>query len=128
MKLNMLKDEEFSRIKTAFLQYGFLVFPQQFLTAEENIEFGQRFGQLEFGGLPMANVHRNEDGSYSDVIPLDSQRMRTNVENIYAIGDIIEGAMLAHKAFYEGRLAVEAALGRTLPELAPPAAPRLVVG
>ncbi len=81
VKLNALEGDEFSRIQAALLQHGFLVFPQQFLTAEENIEFGQRFGELEFGGLPMANVHRNEDGSYGEVIPLDSQRMRTNVGN-----------------------------------------------
>ena len=81
VKLNALSDEEFAEIKAAFLQYGFLIFPQQFLTEEENIEFGERFGKLEFGGLPMANVNRNEDGTYGDVIPLDSQRMRTNVGN-----------------------------------------------
>ena len=57
------------------------MFPGQFLSDEENIEFGKRFGELEFGGLPMANVHRLEDGSCGDVIPLDSQRMRTNVGN-----------------------------------------------
>ena len=81
VKLNTLTDAACAEIKAAFLQYGFLIFPEQFLTAEENIAFGERFGQLEFGGLPMANVHRNEDGSFGDVIPLDSQRMRTNVGN-----------------------------------------------
>jgi alpha-ketoglutarate-dependent taurine dioxygenase len=81
VKLNALGDEAFAEIKAAFLKYGFLIFPGQFLSAEENIEFGKRFGELEFGGLPMANVHRNDDGSFGDVIPLDSQRMRTNVGN-----------------------------------------------
>lgn len=81
VKLSALSEQEFAQIKAAFLQHGFLIFPQQFLTDAENIEFGERFGKLEFGGLPMANVHRNDDGSFGDVIPLDSQRMRTNVGN-----------------------------------------------
>jgi len=81
VKLNALSEQAFADIKAAFLQYGFLIFPQQFLTDRENVEFGERFGKLEFGGLPMANVHRNDDGSFGEVIPIDSQRMRTNVGN-----------------------------------------------
>ena len=44
-------------------------------------------------------------------IPADSQ-MRTNVPNIYAIGDIAGNPMLAHKAVHEGHVAAEAASGR----------------
>ncbi|RJP95621.1 MAG: dihydrolipoyl dehydrogenase [Desulfobacteraceae bacterium] len=36
---------------------------------------------------------------------------RTSVKNIYAIGDLIEGPMLAHKASAEGRAAVECMAG-----------------
>jgi dihydrolipoamide dehydrogenase len=43
-------------------------------------------------------------------IPVDSQ-MRTNVANIYAIGDIAGNPMLAHKAVHEGHVAAEAANG-----------------
>jgi dihydrolipoamide dehydrogenase len=43
-------------------------------------------------------------------IPVDSQR-RTNVANIYAIGDIAGNPMLAHKAVHEGHVAAEAASG-----------------
>jgi dihydrolipoamide dehydrogenase len=43
-------------------------------------------------------------------IPVDSQ-MRTNVANIYAIGDIAGNPMLAHKAVHEGHVAAEAAAG-----------------
>ena len=38
--------------------------------------------------------------------------MRTNVENIYAIGDVIRGAMLAHKAEEEGILVAEQLAGQ----------------
>jgi dihydrolipoamide dehydrogenase len=37
--------------------------------------------------------------------------MRTNVEHIFAIGDIIGHPMLAHKAAHEGHVAAEAAAG-----------------
>jgi dihydrolipoamide dehydrogenase len=43
-------------------------------------------------------------------IPVDKQ-MRTNVENIFAIGDIIGQPMLAHKAVHEGHVAAEVASG-----------------
>ena len=43
-------------------------------------------------------------------IPVDSQR-RTNVANIFAIGDIAGNPMLAHKAVHEGHVAAEAANG-----------------
>ncbi len=43
-------------------------------------------------------------------IPVDSQR-RTNVPNIFAIGDIAGNPMLAHKAVHEGHVAAEAAAG-----------------
>jgi len=44
-------------------------------------------------------------------IPVD-QQMRTNVEHIFAIGDVVGQPMLAHKATHEGRVAAEAAAGQ----------------
>jgi dihydrolipoamide dehydrogenase len=46
-------------------------------------------------------------------IPTDN-RMRTNVSNIYAIGDITGGMLLAHKASHEGIVAVEAVAGSNI--------------
>jgi dihydrolipoamide dehydrogenase len=43
-------------------------------------------------------------------IPVDRQ-MRTNVPWIYAIGDIVGGPMLAHKASHEGKVAAEVIAG-----------------
>ncbi|TAN03787.1 MAG: dihydrolipoyl dehydrogenase [Rhodanobacteraceae bacterium] len=45
------------------------------------------------------------------LIPVDTQ-MRTNVEHIFAIGDLVGQPMLAHKAVHEGHAAAEAAAGR----------------
>ena len=57
-------------------------------------------------GAENAGVTVNERG----FIPVDSQ-MRTNVPNIFAIGDIAGNPMLAHKAVHEGHVAAEAATG-----------------
>jgi dihydrolipoamide dehydrogenase len=57
-------------------------------------------------------------------IPVDRQ-MRTNVEGIYAIGDIVGPPMLAHKAFHEAKVAAEVIAGmdvefdaKTIPSVA----------
>lgn len=54
-----------------------------------------------------AGVMINEIG----IIPVDNQ-MRTNVPNIFAIGDIVGNPMLAHKSIAEGRLAAEVICGK----------------
>ncbi|MGQ3052604.1 MAG: dihydrolipoyl dehydrogenase [Roseateles sp.] len=46
-------------------------------------------------------------------IPVDVQ-MRTNVPNIFAIGDIVGQPMLAHKAVHEGHVAAEVCAGELL--------------
>lgn len=59
-------------------------------------------------GLEQAGVELGERG----IIKIDKQ-CRTNVSNIYAIGDVVEGPPLAHKASYEGKIAAEAVAGHT---------------
>jgi dihydrolipoamide dehydrogenase len=56
-------------------------------------------------------------------IAVDRQ-MRTNVEGIYAIGDIVGGPMLAHKAFHEGKVAAEVIAGHNV-EFDPRAIPNV---
>lgn len=56
--------------------------------------------------VEQAGVAVNERG----FIPVDKQ-MRTNVDHIFAIGDIVGQPMLAHKASHEGRVAAEVAAG-----------------
>jgi len=57
-------------------------------------------------GAEAAGVRVDERG----YIPTDKQ-MRTNVEHIFAIGDIAGPPMLAHKATHEGHVAAEVAAG-----------------
>jgi dihydrolipoamide dehydrogenase len=57
-------------------------------------------------GADAAGVGVDERG----FIPVDAQ-MRTNVPHIHAIGDIVGGPMLAHKASHEGKVAAEVIAG-----------------
>ncbi len=58
------------------------------------------------------------------IIPVNKQ-MQTNVPHIFAIGDLVPGPMLAHKASHEAKVAAEVAAGeksafdaRTIPSVA----------
>ena len=79
--LGTLSDDAFAAIHAAFLEHGFLLFPGQLLSDEENVAFGGRFGELEFGAVPMSNQERRADGGLGEIFDIDSQRMRTNVGN-----------------------------------------------
>jgi dihydrolipoamide dehydrogenase len=71
-------------------------------------------------GADQAGVNVDEAG----FISVDRQ-LRTNVPHIYAIGDVVGGPMLAHKASHEGKVAAEVIAGhnvefdaRTIPSVA----------
>ncbi|HZO77757.1 MAG TPA: dihydrolipoyl dehydrogenase [Solirubrobacteraceae bacterium] len=72
-------------------------------------------------GADSAGVEVDERG----FIPVDAQ-LRTNVSNLYAVGDIAGGPLLAHKAFHQGSAAAEVIAGipgasydpRTVPSVA----------
>lgn len=54
----------------------------------------------------LAGVQINEQG----FIPVDKQQ-RTNINHIFAIGDVVGNPMLAHKAVHEGKVAAEVIAG-----------------
>ncbi|HLJ02483.1 MAG TPA: dihydrolipoyl dehydrogenase [Solirubrobacteraceae bacterium] len=62
---------------------------------------------IEALGLDAAGVKLTENG----LIEVDGS-LRTSVEGVYAIGDLVPGPALAHKASDEGIIAVEDAAGR----------------
>ncbi len=76
-----MSDVEFALLHEAFLEHGFLLLSDQHLTEAESTAFGERFGELEFGGLPMANQKKHQDGTFGEIFDLQSQLMRTNVGN-----------------------------------------------
>ncbi|WP_298208166.1 dihydrolipoyl dehydrogenase [Ferrimicrobium sp.] len=57
-------------------------------------------------GLSQASISIGLDGRVS----VDDQ-MRTTNQHVFAIGDIVPGPMLAHKAYYEAKVAAEVAAG-----------------
>ena len=57
-------------------------------------------------GLQHAGIQLDSHG----LIKVDNQG-RTTIPNIYAIGDVVPGFSLAHKAEYEGKVAAEAIAG-----------------
>jgi dihydrolipoamide dehydrogenase len=60
-------------------------------------------------GLERAGIEIQERG----LIPVNEQG-RTNKKNIFAIGDIVPGLALAHKASYEAKVAAEAISGKNV--------------
>jgi dihydrolipoamide dehydrogenase len=60
-------------------------------------------------GLEQAGVEMDDNG----LVKIDKQ-CRTSVSNIYAIGDIVQGPALAHKASYEAKVAAEAIAGEPM--------------
>ncbi|MFS0861320.1 dihydrolipoyl dehydrogenase [Fredinandcohnia sp. 179-A 10B2 NHS] len=58
-------------------------------------------------GLEQVGIELTDRG----IIKIDKQ-CRTSVSNIYAIGDIVPGPPLAHKASYEAKVAAEAIAGQ----------------
>ena len=69
------------------------------------VAVGRRPNSGRFGA-EAAGIHVDERG----FVPVDDQQ-RTNVQHIFAIGDLVPGPMLAHKATHEGKVAAEVAAG-----------------
>ena len=58
-------------------------------------------------GLEKAGVDLDERGRVKT-----NEHLQTNISNIYAIGDVVQGAMLAHKASEEGTMVAELIAGQ----------------
>jgi dihydrolipoamide dehydrogenase len=70
-------------------------------------------------GLEEAGVKLADNG----LIDVDGA-LRTNVANVYAIGDLVRGPALAHKASDEGIIAAESAAGKEVHPISYPDIPR----
>lgn len=81
----------------------------------ENIEFNGDYCLVSVGrrpyteglGLENAGVKVTEKGQIET-----NAHLQTNISNIYAIGDVVKGAMLAHKASEEGEFVAEVIVGQ----------------
>lgn len=72
-----------------------------------------RAPDVEDLGLDQLNVKTDDRG----LVDVD-ERLRTSADNVYAIGDLVRGPALAHKASDEGVIAVEDAAGHDTHPLA----------
>ena len=79
-----------------------------------------RGADVEGLGLDEAGVETDERG----LVKVDGA-MRTSKEGVYAIGDLVPGPALAHKASDEGVIAVEDAAGNTTHPIDYPYVPRV---
>lgn len=61
VSLPRLTDEEWEKVREAFLQHAVLIFPNQHLSSAEQMSFGSRFGELSIEYLAFSN--ENDDGS-----------------------------------------------------------------
>lgn len=61
LRLADLDDAAFSRLYDTWLEYALLVFPDQHLSNDQQVEFATRFGELEFDLVAISNVKK--DGS-----------------------------------------------------------------
>ena len=83
---------------------------------KENNKFSETFDKvlLAVGRSPNTNlidIDKTEVITEKNFIVVDKQ-MRTNVLNIFAIGDVVGQPMLAHKASHEGKIAAEVICGK----------------
>ena len=72
--LATMSEGEWAELHAAFLEHGALVIKANALSSKEQTAFGERFGNIEFGGNPMTNAAK--DGAVMDV---NTQMMRTNM-------------------------------------------------
>ncbi len=81
----------------------------------ESVTFTAEYCLLSIGRRPYTDkLNLEAAGLKTDErgrIAVDEHTLRTEVPNIYAIGDVIRGAMLAHKAEEEGVLVAEIMAG-----------------
>ncbi|MBI4964674.1 MAG: dihydrolipoyl dehydrogenase [Desulfomonile tiedjei] len=80
---------------------------EQTITAERVLVGIGRWPNTRDIGLEKAGVKVDKRG----FVEVDS-RMETSVKGIFAIGDMVGGAMLAHKAMYQGKVAAEVIAGQ----------------
>ncbi len=80
---------------------------EESVTAEYLLVTVGRKANTENLGLDMAGISVNDHG----LVEVD-QQCRTSNSQVFAIGDIVKGPALAHKASYEGKVAAEVIAGK----------------
>jgi alpha-ketoglutarate-dependent taurine dioxygenase len=87
LELARIDDATFAKLYQTWLEYALLIFPDQHLANEQQIEFARRFGELEFQLAPISNVNadgslRSDDDS-DDVIKILKGNMGWHCDSTY---------------------------------------------
>jgi dihydrolipoamide dehydrogenase len=115
-------EKRFDKIMTKTKTVGVEALPEGIKVTFEAAEPGVTAPEPQLYDMVLVAVGRSPNGKKISAekagvtvdargfIPVDKQ-MRTNVPNIFAIGDLVGQPMLAHKAVHEAHVAAEAAHG-----------------
>jgi len=106
LAISNLDDATFARLHEAWLEYALLIFPDQFLTNEEQIGFAKRFGDLEFELAPLSNVHGDgtlrADDESDDVVKILKGNMGWHADSTYMPVQAKAAVFTAHVVPAEG--------------------------
>ncbi len=59
VQVRSLDEPTWQVLHRAWLEYGLLIFPGQYLSRDEQNDFARRFGELEFAAAPISNIGRS---------------------------------------------------------------------
>lgn len=82
-----IDDDTFGELYQAWLEYALLIFPEQFLSNDDQVAFARRFGNMEFDIAPLSNVRKDgslrpDDGS-DDVVKVLKGNMGWHHDSTY---------------------------------------------
>jgi alpha-ketoglutarate-dependent taurine dioxygenase len=87
LKLSKLDDDTFARLYEVWLEYALLIFPNQFLSNQEQVTFAKRFGTLELELVPLSNVRADGslriDDDSDDVVMILKGNMGWHADSTY---------------------------------------------
>jgi alpha-ketoglutarate-dependent taurine dioxygenase len=82
-----LSEETFADLYAVWLDHALLIFPDQHLSNEQQVNFARRFGDLEFDLAPLSNVRRDgslrPDDDSDDVIKVLKGNMGWHADSTY---------------------------------------------
>jgi len=81
VKLAELDPRSFSDIESAFHEYGLLIFPNQHLSANAQLEFARRFGEIEMLVENMKSISIANTGPDGKLLDPESHQMRLLIGN-----------------------------------------------
>lgn len=74
--LSNIADDEWREIENAFLEYGLLIFPEQHLSATAQLEFAERFGEIEVLVSGMTSVPVSNKAEHGTLLGEEEFQMK----------------------------------------------------